>query len=211
MGRARAYHHGLIPAAWYVLALPTFILVRASAPFPASAGLPMLPATLSQPPLPVPTAVILNIYCFPQISHPPPAIMASAESCLLIHREKRGCQMEFFLRLAFLPTQNPPAFSPAFPFPFNSWAETFFPPPKAEPSSVLWKASPLPCGLLWALHSSISPLFHVSPAPSFPALFLLLSTPSRLSFLTPSPTEKVALNLNPPSSYGLTSHLPLTT
>lgn len=195
MVRAGSCHRGLIPAPWYVSAFHTFKLVRASLPLPTSTWLPLLPATLSQLPLPVPTAVILNIYHSPHISHPPPVIMASAESCLLIHRQRRGYQTGFFLRLAFLPTQRPPASSPAFPFPLNCWAGMFLPPPKAGPSSLvedipssLWP----PTGPRSVHHS----LCCLSPAPSFPAVSSTVNILG-LSFLTPTPTESMALILNP--------------
>ena len=172
MVRAGACHRGLIPAPWYISTFHTFKLVRASLPLPISTWLPVLPATLSQLPFPVPTAVILNIYHSLHISHPPPVIMASAESCLLIHRERRGYQMGFFLRLAFLPTQRPPASSPAFPFPLNCWAGMFLPPPKAGPSSLV-EESPLPCGLPQVPPPSITPsAIYLPPLPS--QLFLLL-------------------------------------
>ena len=74
--------------------------------------------------------------------------------------------MEFFLRLAFLPTQSPPASSPAFPFPSTTgWGCSSLRPRLSPP--LWWKTSPLPCGLPQVLRPSISPsAMYLPPLPS---------------------------------------------
>lgn len=89
------------------------------------------------------------------------------ESCLLIHREKRGYWIEFFLRYVFLPTQSPPP-PPLLCLPhFTSGQKCFFLCPRLN-SLLCFGRHPLfpatSCGP--PIHPSLSSFTYLPPLPS---------------------------------------------